>query len=147
MVVFRQPIAAGQGAGFNLAAVYTDDKISYKRVFGFSGTVRYHGRISDLIGQFDTIQGFGEGSDLVQLYQDRICHAQFDAFAEYFGIGHEDIVAHKLNGPFQSIRHCFPALPVAFGQTILDGKNRVIADEFIVIIDHFGSRQILLFRL
>ena len=50
LVVLCEPIAAGQGSGFNLAAVYTDNKIGNKRILSFPGTVRYYRSVSYLVG-------------------------------------------------------------------------------------------------
>src|SRR5690348_5561864 len=40
LVVFRDPVGARSGAGFDLTRVRRNGEIGDKRVFGFSGTVR-----------------------------------------------------------------------------------------------------------
>jgi hypothetical protein len=39
LIVFSDPVAAGHGAGFNLAAVYAHRQIRNKGILGFSGPV------------------------------------------------------------------------------------------------------------
>ena len=68
LVVFGESIAARHGTALNLAAVYTDNEIGDKCILGLTGAVRYYCAIADLIGQFDRVQCFGNGPDLVQLY-------------------------------------------------------------------------------
>src|SRR3546814_8022047 len=83
-------------------------------VFGFSGAMRHNGRIARALGHLDGGEGFGQGSDLVDLDQYGIGHAKLDASLENLGIGYEQIVAHQLNPFAQLIGQDFPAVPVVF---------------------------------
>ena len=107
--------------------------------------MRNHGCISYLFGQFDGIKGFGDRSDLVQLDQDRVCDALFNAFIENLGVGHKNIIPDNLDGTFQSIGHNFPAIPIPFGKTIFNGENGILIYESFIIVDHLTRIELFIF--
>jgi hypothetical protein len=73
---------AAHGAGLDLAAVGGDGEIRNGVIFGFAGAVAHHGCIGMAMCQFDGVQCFSEGADLVHLDQDGVCHAKVDTLLE-----------------------------------------------------------------
>ena len=80
--------------------------------------------IARFSGHLHSIQCFCEGTDLIELDEDRIGHAHPDSAGQSFGIGHKQIVSDQLNTISQSFGELFPAIPIFFRQ-------------FFVVINHF----------
>ena len=87
-----------------MSTIYPDDKIRDKGVFGFARSMRNYRRVPYLIGQFNGIEGFSNGTNLVQLDQNRIAHVFIDGTLQPMRIGDEQIVAYELNMGFVPIR-------------------------------------------
>ena len=68
----------------------------------------------------DRIQCFAEGSNLIDLDENRIPTSFGDSTAQEFWIRHKEIVANNLNLRSQQSCHRLPTIPVALGETIFD---------------------------
>jgi len=64
------------------------------------------------------------------------CDALLDALPEDRRVRHEDIVADELHARAQRGGQPLPARPVAFGETVLDRDDGVLADPVLVDRDH-----------
>src|SRR2546421_9366190 len=104
LIVFGDPVGATEGAGFDLAGVGGHRDVGDGRVFGFTGPMADDGRVTILLCEFDGIERLAEGADLVDLHQNRVGRAGFDALAEKLHVRDEQIVAHKLDFVAQFIR-------------------------------------------
>ncbi len=62
-------------------------------------------------------------------------------------VGHEDVVADQLHLGADRVGEPLPARPVAFGQAVLDGDDRVLADPVLVERDHLVAGLDALARL
>ena len=67
LVVFGEAVGAGEGAGLDLAHVEGDGDVGDGGVFAFAGAVAEDGGVTVAFGEFDSVEGFGEGADLVDL--------------------------------------------------------------------------------
>ena len=56
---------------------------------------------------------------------------------EEAGVGDEEIVADELGFLAHGVGEFFPAGPVVFGEAVLDGDDRELGLEFLVIGDQF----------
>src|SRR6476661_10715899 len=97
LVVLGHAIGAAQRTGLDLRGGGGHRDVGDRRVLGFARAVRNDGGIARLVGHRDRFQGFGQRADLVDLDQDRVGHALFDAFLEDARIGDEQIVADQLH--------------------------------------------------
>ena len=89
------------------------------------------------LGQLDTVEGFGEGTNLVYLDQDRIGGAGVDAFLEEFDVGHEKVITDELGGLADLVGQEFPGSPVVFGAAVLDGNDWITLLEVRIIVHDF----------
>ena len=94
LVVLADAVGAAQGAGFDLSGVGGYGEIGDGGVFGFAATMGDYGGVTGAFGHLDSVEGFGEGADLVDLNQDRVGDFLIDAFFENFGVGDEEVVAN-----------------------------------------------------
>ena len=58
LVVFRQPVGAGQRAGLDLTAIGGDRQIGDGRVLGLARAVRHHRGVARPVRDLDRVQGF-----------------------------------------------------------------------------------------
>ena len=96
--------------------------------------------VAGLLGGLDGLERLGERTDLVDLDQNRVGSAQFDALLEALGVGNEQVVAHQLHLVADATGQLDPAIPVLLGHAVLDGDNGVGVDELLPVIDHLGAR-------
>ncbi len=125
LVVFGDAVAAGGGAGFDLAAVGGDGDVGDGGVFGFAGAVGEDRGVAVAHGELDGFEGFGEGADLVDLHEDGVGGFGFDAFLEELGVGDEEVIADELDFVAELVGEFFPAVPVVFGHAVFDGADGV----------------------
>jgi hypothetical protein len=89
LIIFTNTIRAGRRAGFDLPGIGSHRNIRNRRIFGLSGTVRYHSRVAGFVSHLNGIQRFGEGTNLIDLDQDGIADTSLNAFEQALRIGHE----------------------------------------------------------
>jgi hypothetical protein len=135
-VVLADPVRPAQRARLDLTAARAHREVGDGGVLGLAGAVRDHGGPAGLARHANRIEGLGEGSDLVQLDQDRVGSALRDPALEDLGVGHEDIVADDLDAValLRGLRR--PAGPVPFGEAVLDGADGIAGDPVLVEGDH-----------
>ena len=94
LIVLRHTVGTAQRTGLDLAAVRSDRDISDRSVLGLSGAVRGHGRVSMTVCHLDGVQRLGQGTDLVDLDQDRVGATLLDSLRQELHIGHELIITY-----------------------------------------------------
>ena len=88
-VVFGNAFASAGSAGLYLTRVKRDCEVGYGGVFGFARAVRNNCGVAGFVCHLYSVDGFGNGTDLVEFYKDGVGGAELDAFAETFGVGNE----------------------------------------------------------
>ena len=88
--------AAGR-AGLDLAGVDGDGDIGNGGVLGLAGAVGDDRRVACAVGHLDSVEGLGQGADLVDLDEDCVGGAQLDALLEALDVGDEQVVADELD--------------------------------------------------
>src|SRR5580658_10058660 len=68
LIVFGKPVGARQRAGLDLPAIGRDREVGDRRILGLARAVRDHRAIAGAPRRIDGLQGFGQRSDLIQLY-------------------------------------------------------------------------------
>jgi len=71
-VVFGDSVRAGGRAGLDLAAVGGDGDVGDGGVLGFTGAMAEDGLVPAELGELDSVEGFGQGTDLVDLDEDGV---------------------------------------------------------------------------
>ena len=96
---------------------------------------------------FDCFQSLGYRADLIQFDQDGISAAKGDTFCQTLSIGYKQVVTDKLYFSAKLCGQLFPAFPVFFIQSILDGDDRVFLYQCFPVSDQlFGSKYSAGFR-
>ncbi len=104
-------IAAAEAAGLDLAGVGGDREVRDERVFGLAGAMRDDRGVARGAGQADRVERLGQGTDLVQLDQDRVGDLLFDAAREALLVGYEQIVTDQLDFAAKLVGQQLPSRP------------------------------------
>src|SRR5712692_3219375 len=97
LIVFGNAVGAAGGAGLDLPGGSGDGEIGDEGVLGFAGAVRNDGVVAGFAGQLDSVDGFRDAANLVQLDENGVGDAFVDAAGKTRGVGDEEVVAHKLD--------------------------------------------------
>src|ERR1051326_1551918 len=92
LIVFGDAIGAGSGAGFDLTGASGNGEVGDEGVFGFAGSMGDDVGVVGGGGHLHGFERFGERTDLIDLDENGIGDAFFDAFGEARGVGYEQIV-------------------------------------------------------
>lgn len=87
-----------------MSAIEGNGKVGNGTIFGFPAPVAHNGIIAVELCHGNRIDGFGEGSYLVNLYQQGIGRICIDSFLETGNISNKKIVAHYLAFSTKGIR-------------------------------------------
>src|SRR5450759_3437176 len=112
LIVLGDAVRARQRSGFDLAAIGGDREIGDGGVLGLAGTVRHHGGVAGLVGHFDRIKRLRQRADLVDLDQNGVGAAVFDAVGKPRDVGDEQVIADQLAFPADQVGQFLPALHV-----------------------------------
>ena len=56
-----------------------------------------------------------------------------------FGVGHKQVVPYKLNLISNPLCHLLPAVPVVLRKAVLNGKDGIFRNQFLIISNHFSG--------
>ena len=87
--------------------------------------MRHHDRIAGLVGHLDRGERLGQRADLVDLDQDGIGAAIFDAVGKPLDVGDKEVVADELTLVADQISQFLPAVHVVFRHAVLDRDDRI----------------------
>lgn len=113
-----------------LASAEADNEVSDERVFSLAGPVRHHGAPAIALGQLVSLDGLGDGADLVDLEQQAVAGLLLDGGGDPLGVGHGQVVANDLDGGVGS--DLAPRLPVVLVKGILNRGDGELLDELLV---------------
>ena len=137
LVVLCHTFRTAGSTSLDLAGIQCNCQISNGRICGFAGTVRRNCSVACIVSHLDRFQCFGNRTDLVQLDQNGVAAAQFDALLQTFSIGNEQVVANQLYLAAQLCRQLLPAFPVFFVQSVFDRDDRILLYQFLPVFDQF----------
>src|SRR5262249_37335868 len=89
LIVFRVAVAAAARTGLALTPVGRHSQIGNRRILRFTGAMAKHGRVGIAMGELDRIERLREGSDLIDLDQNGVGRAGFDALPQKLHVRHE----------------------------------------------------------
>ena len=120
-----------------MACVYCYSDISQGGVFGFTAAVGNDAGIASAFSSFNSVEGFGQGTDLVNLDQNGIANTLLDAFNQTLFVGYKEVVANQLYLFTQLLGELLPAFPIVLGHAVFDGDDGIFSAQICQIINHF----------
>ena len=136
MVVFGNPVGPGGRSGLDLPGIQGNGKVSDGAVFRLPGTMAHDRGITVPMGQVYRFDGLGEGSDLVDLYQNGIGDTLADPIAQALHVGDEEIIADELHLLASQFGELLPSGPVVFRKSVLDRYDWVFGDPALPELRH-----------
>src|SRR5581483_7144734 len=124
-VVLRQAFRPRDGADLNLRSVRRYSQICHGRVFGLARPCADHGSVSAKERHLDHLKAYGQGTDLVHLDKNCVCHAVRDSPLKTVKVGCEQVVTDQLATRTQPAGQPPPAFPIIFRKSVLDRKNGI----------------------
>src|SRR6267378_52751 len=130
LIVLGDAVGAAGGARLDLAGGGSHGEISDESVFGFSGAVRDDGVVAGLAGHLDGINGFGDGTDLIEFDENGVGNSLLDAAREPRCVGDEEVISHQLDlflgrSAADRLRQGLPAGPVVLRHAVFDRNDWV----------------------
>ena len=96
MIIFSNAVGTSRSTGLDLACVYCYSDVSQGGVLGFAAAVGNDTGVASAFCSFNSVKGFGQGTDLVYLNQDSIANTLLDAFNKTLFVGYKQVVANQL---------------------------------------------------
>lgn len=143
LVVFADAVGTAGTAGLDEAGVESDDEVGNGGVLSLAGTVGDDGGVAIAGGKVDSVDGLGEGANLVELNKDGVGHFAVKTHLQTLDVGDEEVVANKLAAVADGVGEEFPAVPIVFGHAVLDGDDGVLLNPAFPEVDHLGSIVLL----
>ena len=137
LVVLSHTFASCRSASLDLSSVQSDGNVCDGGICGFTRAVGNDSGIACALCHLYCFEGFGQGTDLVQLDQNGIRYAHVNALGKAFGIGDEEIIADELDFAAETVGQFLPAFPVLFSESVFNGDDRVLVDQVFIKVDHF----------
>ena len=95
-VVFFYPLGSARCACLDLSGTKSNGNIRNRRVSSLAGAVRNNRAVSVFLRHADRVKRLSQRANLIDLYQHRMGCMGVNPVLEPSGIGHKQIVSHKL---------------------------------------------------
>ena len=156
-IVFGDTLTTSGGTSFDLSRAEGNDEVSDDRVLCLARSVRDHdtpavtlrelstvkipfsSRIRFHVGQDLRLDGFRDGSNLVDLKQETIASFFLNGSLDTKGVCDGEIVANNLDTTFGG--EVSPSFPVVLVEGILDGDDGVLLDVADVEVGKFDTGE------
>jgi len=97
LVVLRNTVSTGRSTRLDLSSVRSNRDVSDCAVFGFAGTVGDNSCVTSTFSHFDSIEGFSQRTDLVNLDQDGVTDSFVDTFFKTLSVRYEQVITNELD--------------------------------------------------
>ena len=98
--------------------------------------MRNDGGVSCLLRPLNSLHGFRQRPDLVELNQNGIGDAHGDPLFQPFFIRHKNIVTHNLDIASEGVGEELPSVPVVFSQAVFNGYDGIFFYHVLIELDH-----------
>ena len=89
----------------------------------------------------DRVECLAHRADLVHLDQHRVSDPPTDRFVNEFGVGDKQVITDDLDAVAEAIGEHAPAVPVVFGEAVLDRPDRIPLHHLAVALDELVAGQ------
>jgi hypothetical protein len=102
LVELGKTLRSGWGTGLDLSGAQTDDNVGNGDVLGLTGSVGDHDTPAGGVGVLGGLDGLGEGTDLVDLEQQRVAGLELDGLLDAERVGDSQVITR------QAVSACAP---------------------------------------
>lgn len=130
LVELSKTLRTGRSTGLDLASAETDSNVSDGDILGLTGAVGDHDTPAVSVGVLGSLDGLGEGTDLVDLEEKGVARLELDGLLDAEGVGDGQVITDNLE--VGGLVEVAPGLPVILSEGVLDGDNGVLGSELLV---------------
>ena len=120
--------------GTNLPSLETDGEVGNVHRLSLSGSVRGHNTPTVGLRELDSLDGLGDGTDLVDLQEQGVARLLLDGSLDSLRVGDGQVITNDLD--LGRLVEVGPSLPVVLGEWVLDGADVVL---FAVAVVELGE--------
>mmetsp|Transcript_35903 Transcript_35903/g.94395 ORF Transcript_35903/g.94395 Transcript_35903/m.94395 type:complete len:425 (-) Transcript_35903:517-1791(-) len=143
LVVLGEALRAARRARLDLARLQPHGEVGDERVFCLSRAVGGHHAPVGALGERHSLDGLGDGADLVDLEQQRVARRLVNRLLHARGVGDQEVVAHNLTFSAHGGRHRLVRVKVILIEWVLDGDHGVVGAEVGVHLEEILAGDLL----
>lgn len=132
LVELGETLRSGGSTSLDLAGAETDNDVSNGDILSFTGTVRNHDTPGGSEGVLGSLDGLGDGTDLVDLEEKGVASLGLNGLLDEGGVGDGQVITNNLL--VVDLAEVGPGLPVVLGEGVLDRDNGVLGSELLVLV-------------
>jgi hypothetical protein len=130
LVQLSQSFGSSWSTSLDLTSSQTDNQVSNESVFSFTRSVGNHNTPVGSERVLSSLDGFRQGTDLVNLQQQSVSSLLFDGGSNSSWVGDSQVISNNLDtSGLEEVRLSFP---VIFSKWIFDGDNWVSLHQGVV---------------
>jgi hypothetical protein len=132
LVELGKTLRSGGSTSLDLTGTETDNDVSNGDILSLTGTVRNHDTPGGSEGVLGSLDGLGDGTDLVDLEEKGVASLGLDGLLDERGVGDSQVITDNLL--VVDLTEVSPGLPVILSEGVLDGDNGVLGSELLVLV-------------
>ena len=133
LVVLSNTLGTSRCTSLDLTSVGCNNKVSNGGVLGLTGTVGNNCGVTCALSHLDSLEGLGQGTNLVDLDEDGVTSVNLNALLQALSVGNKEVVADELDLLAQTLGKDLPTVPVLLCKAVLDGDDWELLDHFLVV--------------
>src|SRR5690606_37239571 len=119
----------------DLTSAETDNNVGNGDIFSLTRPVGDHDAPASSIGVLCGLDRLAEGTNLVDLEEERVASLLLDSSLDADGVGDSQVITNNLEvGVLVEVS---PGFPVVFGKGVFDGDDVVLLGELLVEVGQF----------
>ena len=99
------------------------------------------------MSHFNSLQCFGQRTNLVYLNQDRVSCTHLDTLLQELRVGYKQVVTNQLTTVANLLGQLHPVVPIVLIQTVLNRVDRIFCNQFFQVSNLLISGQLLTVRI
>jgi len=141
LVVLGVTLRAAGSSSLDLAGGQSNREIGNESVLSLSRAVGSHNTPTSLLGHADSLDGLGDGADLVHLEEKGVDALGLNTALDALGVSAEHVVTNDLADALSG--EGLGRLPVILLEGVLNGDDRVLGAELVVELKHLSLGLLL----
>jgi len=132
LVELGETLRSGGSTSLDLAGTETDNDVSNGDILSLTRAVRNHDTPVGTEGVLGSLDGLGDGTDLVDLEEKGVASLGLNGLLDESGVGDGQVVTNNL--VVVDLGEVGPGLPVILSEGVLDGDDGVLGGEVLVLV-------------
>ena len=130
LVELGETLRSSWRTSLDLTSSQTDDNVSNGDIFSLTRAMGDHYTPAGTESVLSSLDGFGNGTDLVNLEEEGVARLELDGLLDELGVGDGQVVTNNLE--VGGLEEVGPGLPVVLSEGVLNADNRVLLSQGLV---------------